>query len=297
MKKITTSMILALLSCSMLGAVSKPSSLSDGKSETEKQIQQYNAEKEAAAAAADAKESAVEGPVVVTEDVIVYTSNANQPEGNLSAFGTYFVSVKAEGSLVQLKSFVGNEKRKYWGYGAELAANANLYKDEGDNWGIDLYVPLDYRYSRIEGGNFHQFEFPAYLRPYLRVPLEGLTFTLFAEGGAGGLMTHMTDMATRTNVFWAMGGGIEIGFLNDFSITPKYMYKSAQTKSRENDVGNLNAYMAPQQEISVEFAWRFQQNMALLVSYTYTIWDNKCNSDIIKVNQDHKLGVGVRFQF
>ena len=123
MKKITTSMILALLSCSMLGAVSKPSSLSDGKSETEKQIQQYNAEKEAAAAAADAKESAVEGPVVVTEDVIVYTSNANQPEGNLSAFGTYFVSVKAEGSLVQLKSFVGNEKRKYWGYGAELAAN------------------------------------------------------------------------------------------------------------------------------------------------------------------------------
>ena len=164
-------MILALLSCSMLGAVSKPSSLSDGKSETEKQIQQYHAEKEAAAAAADAKESAVEGPVVVTEDVIVYTSNANQPEGNLSAFGTYFVSVKAEGSLVQLKSFVGNEKRKYWGYGAELAANANLYKDDGDNWGIDLYVPLDYRYSRIEGGNFHQYEFPAYLRTYLRVPL------------------------------------------------------------------------------------------------------------------------------
>ena len=62
-------------------------------------------------------------------------------------------------------------------------------------------------------------------------------------------------------------------------------------------MGNLNAYMAPQQEISVEFAWRFQQNMALLVSYTYTIWDNKYNSDIIKVNQDHKLGVGVRFQF
>lgn len=260
---------MAVSSFSMAGAVDKPSSLEDSRRDTQMQVQQTT--------------------VVTTEYNPYY--NTDQL-GNYSAFGANFVSLSAQGGLMGFKSGSMGESKKLWAYGAKGEINIHIINNADNTMGLDFYVPLNYMY--VNDLDVHNFTFPAYLRPYIKAEMGDMTITPFAQFGAGGVYTAW-DSNAYVNWMWGLGGGIEFSF-GDFAITPKYMFTKTEGKSRDKSPSNINSWITPEHELSVEFAWRFHRNWAALATGSYIFWDNKHDNDL-KVKHDTRVSLGVRYMF
>jgi len=173
-----------------------------------------------------------------------------------TALGINYVSV---GASVSVTSAVGIDPL---GAGAKLEGSLNVYKSCDDVYGLNLAVPLSYDYTSVSDAlNLHQFTFPIYARPYYRFFVgEDVVITPYADCGVGGMYAYegMTKSSDDMFFVWAVGGGVEISFLKDFSFTPKYSYSNIESKP--------SSYY---QSVGAEFTWKFTCNMAVSAEYQH----------------------------
>ncbi len=208
-------------------------------------------------------------------------------EGDASQFGKNYVTTSAQ-ILSASMGGTGRSVSTELGVGAFIELSFNLYKDEADTYGVNLALPLAYSWMAGHTSgvrvDIHQFQFPAYLRPYYRFKVsEDLTITPFLNAGVGGLYTytdlHMYGDDNRLDFVWGVGGGVEFMFFKNFAFTPKYEYTRAESSPTTD-----------QNIVGAEFAWKFTKNMALFAEYQHIFMGNSSN-----YMDNGRLGV--RFEF
>ncbi len=208
---------------------------------------------------------------------------AKPAENTATQFGKNFVRISPKilsSSAPMVSSEIGT------GISAELSFN--VYKDETDTYGLNIAGLMLYGWTakHADGArlDYHSFDFPAYLKPYYRFNVsEDLVITPHMLLGVGGFYeyydAHSYGNSDTLNFYWAVGGGVEFQFFNEFAFTPLFEFD----RTESNPVND-------EYRLAFIFAWKFTKDMALFAEYEHIF----CN------NSDTYLdgaSLGVRFEF